>query len=425
MQRTTKTYTISNADGFKIKMLNWLHQFNIFCLLDSNNYNFKHKQYEMLVAAGAIKIFAPQNEKLTELQKFTAETNDWIFGHVSYDFKNKIEALTSARPDSIGFADIQFFIPETVIKINDSEIEISSYNNPDFVIDEIIQSSENIQAKELFSIPVQPRISKEEYLEKIENLKTHIKLGDCYEINFCQEFYAENAKANPTELFYALNNKSPNPFAAYYRNDDKYCICASPERFIQKTNDAIISQPIKGTLKRTEKNFINKVEQETLHNSIKDRTENVMIVDLVRNDLNKICKTGTIHPSEMYGIQSFPQVHQMVSTIEGTLKNDINFADIIRATFPMGSMTGAPKKRVMELSEQYEATARGLYSGTIGYISPDKNFDFNVVIRSIMYNTTSQYLNFHVGGAITFNSNPEDEYNECLAKAEAMMQVLK
>ena len=160
--------------------------------------------------------------------------------------------------------------------------------------------------------------------------------------------------------------------------------------------------------------------KEELFHSDKDRSENVMVVDLVRNDLSKVCEEGTVKVDELYGIYSFPQVHQMISTVSGELKKNISFTEIIKATFPMGSMTGAPKKRVMELIEQYEKTKRGIFSGCLGYISPNGDFDFNVVIRSIMYNASSNYLSFQAGSAITFYSDPEKEWEECLLKAEAI-----
>ena len=222
-----------------------------------------------------------------------------------------------------------------------------------------------------------------------------------------------------------LGEISPNPFSAFYRLDDKYLMCASPERFLKRTGNHIISQPIKGTAKRV----LADVEQDALskagllHNE-KERSENVMIVDLVRNDLSKVCVEGSVRVEELFEVLSFPQVHQMISTVGCELVENILFTDIIKATFPMGSMTGAPKKRVMELIEQYEGTKRGLFSGSVGYIKPDGDFDFNVVIRSILYNSSSNYLSVQAGSAITFACIPEREYEECLMKVEGMRKVL-
>jgi para-aminobenzoate synthetase component 1 len=273
--------------------------------------------------------------------------------------------------------------------------------------------------------PINNRISREEYIRIIKQLQQHILRGDCYEINFCQEFFAEHVDIDPLQVYCSLSNTSPNPFAAFYKTGQQYLLCASPERYLKKEGERIFSQPIKGTSQRDLNDVGEDVKsKEHLYNSAKDRSENVMIVDLVRNDLSKICVEASVQVEELFGIYSFPQVHQMISTVSGQLRSDIHFIEAIKATFPMGSMTGAPKKRVMELIEQYELTRRGIFSGAVGYITPEGDFDFNVVIRSIMYNAASKYLSFQAGSAITFYSDPEKEYEECLLKAGAIKKVL-
>lgn len=348
----------------------------------------------------------------------------WMFGHLSYDLKNELENLSSNHPDKIGFPDYFFFEPEILIRINDDSLRIEA-EQPDRIWEEI-ERSESDMAKDGNAIKMQSRLSRDEYLTTIKKLQEHILRGDCYEINFCQEFYAEDVKINPLNVYLQLSEVSPNPFSALYRLKDKWLICASPERFIKKEGNKIISQPIKGTSPRipADKDLDLEKKQE-LFLSPKDRSENVMIVDLVRNDLAKVCEEGSVKVEELYGIYSFPQVHQMVSTIAGVLKKDISFTEILEATFPMGSMTGAPKKRVMELIEQYESTKRGIFSGAIGYIDPEGDFDFNVIIRSILYNSSSRYLSYLAGSGITFYSDPEMEWEECLWKVGAMQSVLQ
>ena len=239
-------------------------------------------------------------------------------------------------------------------------------------------------------------------------------------------FRSNDAEINPLEVYQKLASLSPNPFAALYKLNDKFCICASPERYLKKTGSKIFSQPIKGTSVRKPRDVTaDEISKQQLQNSAKERSENVMVVDLVRNDLSKICKEATVKVEELFGVYSFPQVHQMISTISGEVKEGIDWVDMIKATFPMGSMTGAPKKRVMELIEQYEQTRRGLFSGTIGYVKPNGDFDFNVVIRSMLYNAADKYLSFQTGSAITFYCNPEQEYEECLLKAAAMKMALE
>jgi para-aminobenzoate synthetase component I len=276
------------------------------------------------------------------------------------------------------------------------------------------------------SIAFKSRFTLFEYIDIVGQLQKHIQRGDCYEINFCQEFYGEDVTIDPVRTYAALSAISPTPFGAFYRLQDKYLLCASPERYLQKTGNHLISQPIKGTWKRD----INDVEtdslnRQALYHNPKERSENVMVVDLVRNDLSKICEEGSVKVDELFGIYSFPQLHQMISTISGNIKKEMDWIDAIKATFPMGSMTGAPKKKVMELIEQYEKTKRGIFSGAVGYVTPEGDADFNVVIRSILYNQSSRYLSYQVGSGITFYSEAEKEYDECLLKAAAIKKVLE
>jgi para-aminobenzoate synthetase component 1 len=266
---------------------------------------------------------------------------------------------------------------------------------------------------------------KSEYLQKVEAVRAHIAKGDLYEMNLCQEFFAENAAINPLQLFEALNQMAKTPFTAFYKIKNNYALCASPERFMQKRGQSLLVQPIKGTIKRGKTADEDAELRETLFNSPKDRSENVMIVDLMRNDLGRIAEVGSVEVKELFGIYPYANVFQMISTITATLRKDIHFAEALSACYPMGSMTGAPKIRAMQLIEQYENTKRGLYSGSIGYITPNGDFDFNVVIRSILYNSDNQYLSFQVGGAIVYDSVPEQEYEECLLKASLIFKVLE
>jgi para-aminobenzoate synthetase component 1 len=408
----------------KKKVLNWAKRFDTFCFLDNHQYQLEPHTMECLLAAGIKrKIRYNAGNALEQLQQFIDAGNNWLFGHLGYDLKNEIEQVSSSHPDRIQFPDLFFFEPEIVIRLNENELFIEA-DDTEKIFSEI-DEQESLLLSTSNRITIQNRISKEEYISIINQLKQHILRGDCYEINFCQEFFAEDSVIDPVAIYRKLSAVSPNPFSALYKIKDQWLICASPERYLKKQGNQILSQPIKGTSKRiigdSKKDRLNKEE---LWLSAKDRSENVMIVDLVRNDLAKVCEEGTVKVDELYGIYSFPQVHQMISTVSGALKKNIAFTDIIKATFPMGSMTGAPKKRVMELIEKYEKIKRGIFSGAVGYISPDGDFDFNVVIRSIMYNAASGYLSFQAGSGITFYSDPEKEWEECLLKAEAMIKVL-
>ncbi|MGB0882107.1 MAG: anthranilate synthase component I family protein [Vicingaceae bacterium] len=401
-------HTISDRSLFEKQLLYYFKKFKNVAFLNSNN----SEKRNLFAVSNTTKI----------------EDKGWKFGFITYDYKNKIENLTSANFDGIQFPEKHFFTPELLFELNESVVDIhykgTVYSK--LVIDTIVKEIKavNTAKSHLDAISVTPRISKETYIDNVKALKKHIQLGDIYEVNYCQEYFAENADVTPELIYEKLNEKSPTPFSCFIKCDDKYLMSATPERFIQKTDNKIISQPIKGTIRRGKtKEEDNQLKQE-LFNDVKERSENVMIVDLVRNDLSKIAERGTVNVDELCGIYTFPQVHQMISTVSAKLNNSISFDETIEATFPMGSMTGAPKIRAMELIEQFETTKRGLYSGTVGYINSQGNYDFNVVIRSLQYNQKDNYLSFIVGGAITALSEPEKEYDECLLKAKAMLEVL-
>ena len=408
-------------------MLDFLKKFGIFCFLDNHSYDF-NKSYECIAGAGVLKFVESNNtNSLQDIDLFQNQNRDWIFGHVSYDIKNEIENLQSSNPDGILFPGFLFYVPEIVFLLTENEVKIGVFNNLNALeIFDSINSLKPAQIQTLKEPVLRGRFSKNEYIETIKKLQQHIIRGDCYEINFCQEFYAENTEIDPLNVYRKLSKLSPNPFSAFYKYEDKYLICASPERFLKKAGKTIMSQPIKGTAKRI--NYDVKADdqqKEDLLNNEKERSENIMIVDLVRNDLAKICSEGSVYVKDFLRIHSFPQVHQMISTITGNIKEKITLAEIFYAAFPMGSMTGAPKKRVMELIEKYEKTKRGLFSGSVGYINPEGDFDFNVVIRSMLYNQSNRYVSIQAGSAITFKSNAENEYEECLLKVAAMKKSLE
>lgn len=409
-------------------MLNWVNRFNIFCFLDNQQYDQIAPAFECLLAAGCKRsIELPAGKAFASLQQFSQQTKgEWLFGHFGYDLKNETEDLHSANFDGIGFSDLHFFVPEIVLQLRDTELQISCDTDPAAIFSEICSFPDSITPAQKTLAVIQNRISQPDYVGIIKSLQEHIVRGNCYEINFCQEFFAEAAVLDPLYVYQQLTKVSPNPFSVFYRVEDKYCLCASPERYIKKMGNTIFSQPIKGTSKRdhsdTRQDEINK---QYLLKSDKEKSENVMVVDLVRNDLSRICIPGSVKVEELFGLYSFPQVHQMISTITGTLIPGTSWVDCIRATFPMGSMTGAPKKRVMELIEAFEQTRRGLFSGAIGYVDPAGNFDFNVVIRTLLYNATAYYLSYQAGSGITYYSDPEQEYQECLLKGAAITGILQ
>ncbi len=427
MKRLTSSFYVDNIHVFKQQMLNWANRFGICCFMDSHDYNDQYHRHDCLAAVGNYKSFSASSDIFAQLNIFCSENDDWIFGHLGYDLKNEIENLQSSHTNKAGFSDIFFFVPEIVLSLKDNFISIHSLQtNPQLVFDEIkAESCYRIEPSLKKNIQLQSVLNKQEYIEAVQKLQQHILRGDCYEINYCQEFFAENILIEPVAVYQQLLDISPVPFSCFYKLENKYLLCASPERFLSRINNKIFSQPIKGTAPRNANAALDNIEKENLSKNKKEKSENVMIVDLVRNDLSKICVEGSVEAEELFSIHSFPQVHQMISTVTGLLKQDISFAEIIQATFPMGSMTGAPKRSAMQLIEQYEKTKRQLFSGSVGYISPQKDFDFNVVIRSIFYNAANRYLNYLVGSAITFYADAEKEYEECILKAKAIIHTLQ
>ena len=423
-----EAFHINNIQLFRRKCIEWLKKFNTFCMLDSHadvniNHHFGYRDYDFVIASGVHKVVDSINNSLKDLNDKGQKSKKWHFGFFSYDFKNSIENLRSRNTDFLEWPDFFFFEPEILLLVNSNKIVIHSYHISPATIFSDIESIGYSDDKPGKAAVVNPRMSKKKYLDSVNKLKRHILRGDIYEVNFCQEFFAET-HIDPYLSYLQLNRISPTPFSCFFRLNDKYLISASPERFIKKVNERIISQPIKGTAIRGTTNEQDTLIKRQLASDPKEKAENIMIVDLVRNDLSKIAAPSSVKVDELCGIYSFSHVHQMISTISANLTTK-SIEDIIKATFPMGSMTGAPKIRAMELAEQYETTKRGLYSGAVGYINPEGNFDFNVVIRSLQYNHTNQYLSYMVGGAITWLSDAEKEYDECLLKARAIEELLK
>ena len=427
-KRQFVSFPFSDLYIVKQQVLNWSARFNTFSFLDNQLYPSPENNYECLVAAGErVRLKTSSGDAFKKLKAFSLEQEDWLFGHFSFDLKAETENIPSTLPDQILFPDLFFFVPDIVLLLFQHEIQIGSFGDCHQIIWEEIKNAQAGGNEDLNApVIIQNRMSKDEYLLVVEKLRQHILHGDCYEINYCQEFFAEEANPDPRQLYCALTDISPSPFSAYYSVDDLFLLCASPERYLKRRGDTIISQPIKGTAARDLENTAqDELLRTTLAESEKERIENVMVVDLVRNDLSKICQTNTVYVSELFGIYSFPQVHQMISTIKGKPRPDLYWTDMVAGTFPMGSMTGAPKKRVLELIEQYEKCKRGLFSGALGYVKPNLDFDFNVVIRSLLYNRARQYLAYFAGSGITFNSDPEKEYEECLLKVAAFERIIK
>ena len=406
----------------------WGRQFQEIAWLDSNEYDSETGEYEAILAVEAFTAIKTDHvtafDKLKEYQETTA---DWIFGYLSYDLKNDVENLKSSNFDGLHFPDLYFFQPQKIIFIKNDQVEFHYLKMVDDEIEydfEEIQNFKSETESEHTPVKVEARISKEEYLDKIKAMLDHIHRGDIYEANFCQEFYSEDVDIDSFSIYRSLNEISTPPFAAYLKLENFNLISASPERYLKKKGDRLLSQPIKGTARRSQNVEEDLRIAKELAEDPKEQSENVMIVDLVRNDLSRIAKRGSVKVDELCKVYTFKQVHQLISSVTAEVAEDIPPVEALRTSFPMGSMTGAPKISAMKIIEKLEESKRGLYSGAVGYFTPEGDFDFNVVIRSILYNSDNKYLSFSVGGAITAKSDPEKEYDECLLKAKAMREVL-
>ncbi len=405
--------------------------FDRICFLNSNGFSHDpYSSFDWLIALGVDQeLKTSGNDVFGSLKKFTDHVNDWIFGFLSYDIKNQTEDLTSSNKDNIEMDLVHFFKPLVLIICKKGKVSLGLLDNKGKwsnhkTVWNLLTGISPSFIDENGKVDVKARVEQSDYIKNVQVIKEHIQRGDIYEMNYCVEFFGEDTCIDPLLTYMKLNKSSPTPFSAFYQLGDKYLLCSSPERFLKKSGKKIISQPIKGTIKRGKTPESDIIYKEKLFNDSKERSENVMIVDLVRNDLSRTALKGSVEVEELYGIYPFAHVYHMISTITSTLSEEFHYIDVIKNSFPMGSMTGAPKVRAMEIIEQYESTRRGLYSGCLGYINPQKDFDFNVVIRSILYNQAEKYVNFMVGGAITSGSEPEKEYHECLLKARGMLNAL-
>jgi len=397
-----------------------------FCFLGIGWGSKNEDEFDMLAGLGAHTSFKGSHSKAAS---FIESSEDFVFTSLTYDLKNQLEKLQSSREGTIEFPDIFLCVPKVLIKQLGSTIEIGVRTDS---VSEIKHEEILNQLQSFISPKENPpqieqgqfKMSREEYLDKIAHCKEQIQLGEIYQANICQEVTWTCSGLDPARLFLKGYQANPNPFSVFVNFGDRYCLSWSPERFLSFDDRQILSQPMKGTAPRgtdAEEDGMNKA---SLQNSEKDRRENVMIVDMVRNDLSHFATKNSVRVPELYTIETYPRVHQMHSTVTAKLKDGIHAFDALIKAFPMGSMTGAPKIRAMQIIDELENSKRGLYSGTIGYFKPNGKADFNVVIRTLLYDESKQVLTAHVGGGITALSDAESEYEECIVKLKPIQELL-
>lgn len=412
---------------FKQQALQWASGFKSFTFLNYTNTGIHYSGYSpfpCLLAAGRKAHLTVNSDKgFNDLRCFHEKHKAWMFGYLGYDLKNETENLQSLNPDKTSFPDLHFFIPEYLFRFENDTVEITG-PDAEKIFHEIASLPLPSPSSQVVKI-IKQNQDKSDYIDHVTRLQEHLLKGDIYEVNFCLEFFSENASIDPVEVFLKLCDYNPMPYSFLLRDEERYIISASPERFLKKEGNKLIAQPMKGTSRRSLSQEEDELLKAHLRTSEKEQAENMMIVDLMRNDMAKSSRTGSVVVEELFGVYSLSHVHQMVSTITSRLREDVLWIDAIRNAFPMGSMTGAPKIRAMQLIELYEQSKRGVFSGAAGFITPEGDFDLNVIIRSILYNRSSGYLSFHAGSAITFDSDPEKEYEECLLKTAAIRKILR
>lgn len=424
--RTKAVFTCNDWDALQPRAIAWLRQFELAVYLDSNdNHQDAYHRYDVLIGAGCYTTFTPEADTFHAIQSQWEQQPDWWMGYLTYDLKNELEALNSTHEDGMEWPKAGFFVPEIIIYLQGNALTISSYHTAPQAIWDALQATKPVAEWQPVAVDFVPRDTPEAYQEAVEALREHIAAGDIYEVNYTQEWRATGVLLDPYALFHAFDVVGKTPFASFMRWGNRWLLGQSPERFLAKRKDQLISQPIKGTTARGQTPAEDERLAAALRANTKEQAENVMIVDLVRNDLARSAVAGSVAVPELFGIYRFPTVHQMISTVTARLHPAVHWAMAIKHAFPMGSMTGAPKVRAMELIEQYEKSKRGLYSGAVGYIDPAGDFDFNVVIRSLQYRQPEGYLSFQTGGAITWGSDAQQEYAEAMLKAAGIRRLFR
>ncbi len=423
-------YSNYNINILLSGLLNISKQEEYISILLSNT-NHKEKipkdyiQYDLIAGVGQLSFLVSNNDSFDNLYKFSNNKKDWLFGYISYDIKNEIENLSSKNVDGFNTNNLFFFVPKYVIIFKNNELKVLTYNNREKTNQFVESLNIPCTINKTKNVKLRAREDKISYLKKINKIKEHIKKGDIYEMNYCQEFYSESANFSPQSMFLEINKSMQTPFTCFLRVQSKHVLSFSPERYLRKKGNHILSQPIKGTISRGNSYKKDLSNIKFLKKNQKDISENIMITDLVRNDLSITSLKGAVQVEELCEVYTFEKVHQMITTISSKISSNEKFTDVLKSTFPMGSMTGAPKLKSMELIDLYEEFRRGIFSGSIGYVSPNCDFDFSVVIRTILYNLNTRYLSIGVGGAITMKSDPCDEYNECMTKVMPILKILE
>lgn len=349
--------------------------------------------------------------------------DEWYFGVLRYEWRHALFAGDTAPSGTT-----RWYIPRYVIEWNaDRTLVHAMPEDVDRVAPWLATLKANTIGDRPYSVDLTwtEHVPRDPYIRSVEKLLAHIQRGDIYEVNYCTERHTIAPAFDPFAAFATLDHRSQAPFSAFLREGDSFALCASPERYLAFKGKHVAGEPMKGTRPRHTDATADRHAAVELANDAKERSENIMALDVMRHDLSRIAASGSVKVTELCAVRSYPRVHQMVSTVEATIRNGHDPMDVLRASFPMASMTGAPKIRAMELINEVEEGPRGLFSGSLGFFAPDGTGDFNVVIRTLMFNAVSGRLSLSTGSAITAQCQPEQEYEECQVKARSVIDALR
>lgn len=426
MIRIEQTLDLTAVKNFKEKLLQWSQRFKEVVFLDGNDISDPYSSFDYALAVEAESLIEwNSSDALRMLSEFRSDKQDWIFGYLSYDATSEKQIAHSDK--GLGFAKLFFFQPRKLFIVKGRKLQMLYLEHKESELwsdFEEVCGIELVRCRQKPKVQVQERVDKNTYTEDVKTVLKKIGEGVLKEMNYCMEFFAEECILNPLDIYNQLNAISTPPFACFLKNDAQYALGASPERYMKRTGDKIVTQPIKGTAKRHHEEKKDREVINFLKNDPKERQENILTVEEVKKELKEVVIPESLVVEELCGVYSFQQVHQMISTVVGKVREGCNEREIFTHTFPMCSMVGAPKKEALQLIDTLEKSGRGLYSGAIGYFKPNGDFDFNVVIRTILYHAARKQLSFTVGSGITSMSVPENEYQECLLKAKALKEVL-
>lgn len=354
------------------------------------------------------------------------DRHDWCMGHMAYGYKDRLEPLESRLADGFGWPETNWFIPRWVLEWKGGEAWLHAH---DADVESGLAFAKQMRSLAQVVSPMdalewRPTVDCKTYLEHARTLMSHIRRGDIYEVNYCIAHEAEGLGFDPFQAFARLLEATDAPFTGFLRMQHRFALCASPERFLAIDGNRMVGEPMKGTRPRGATPAEDARLRMELAADAKERSENIMAVDVMRNDLSRVAVPGSVRTTGLCEVRSYPRVHQMVSVIEGELAPALTVHDAVRAAFPMASMTGAPKYRAMQLIDAHEEQARGLFSGTMGFLAPDGTADLNVVIRTAFFDALTGRLSVPTGSALTAACDPEAEWEECLVKFRSVANAL-